>query len=302
MIARYQRLIQHPAVFGALTGLTRRQFDDLFADVAARLAQAEQARLSRPNRRRAIGGGHPFALSTRDQVLLTVVWLRRYPIFEVLGFLFGISQETAVRTVARVLPVLEAAGLDTMRLPDPGKGHRPHLEALLADTPELAVIVDTFEQRVQRPQDRAEADTYYSGKKKQHTLKSQVAVDERDGRIVDVPPSVRGPTADLTLLKQSGLLERLPAGVGALGDLAFVGITALHPLGATPRRKPRGQPRPAEDIAYNTAFARRRVIVEHAIGRLRTYQALSQTDRQQRRQHTARVRAVAGLVNRRLAA
>ena len=302
MIARYQRLIQHPAVFGALTGLTRRQFDDLFADVAARLAQAEQARLSRPNRRRAIGGGHPFALRPRDQVLLTVVWLRRYPIFEVLGFLFGISQETAVRTVARVLPVLEAAGLDTMRLPDPGKGHRPHLEALLADTPELAVIVDTFEQRVQRPQDRAEADTYYSGKKKQHTLKSQVAVDERDGRIVDLPPSVRGPTADLTLLKQSGLLERLPEGVGALGDLAFVGITALHPLGATPRRKPRGQPRPAEDIAYNTAFARRRVIGEHAIGQLRAYQALSQTDRQQRRHHTARVRAVAGLVNRRLAA
>ncbi len=302
MIARYQRLIQHPAVFGALTGLTRRQFDDLFADVAPRLAQAEQARLSRPNRRRAIGGGHPFALRARDQVLLTVVWLRRYPIFEVLGFLFGISQETAVRTVARVLPVLEAAGLDTMRLPDPGKGHRPHLEALLADTPELAVIVDTFEQRVQRPQDRAEADTYYSGKKKQHTLKSQVAVDERDGRIVDVPPSVRGPTADLTLLKQSGLLERLPEGVGVLGDLAFVGITALHPLGATPRRKPRGQPRPAEDIAYNTAFARRRVIVEHAIGRLRAYQALSQTDRQQRRHHTARIRAVAGLVNRRLAA
>ena len=302
MIARYQRLIQYPAVFGALTGLTRRQFDDLFADVAPRLAQAEQARLSRPNRRRAIGGGHPFALRARDQVLLTVVWLRRYPIFEVLGFLFGISQETAVRTVARVLPVLEAAGLDTMRLPDPGKGHRPHREALLADTPELAVIVDTFEQRVQRPQDRAEADTYYSGKKKQHTLKSQVAVDERDGRIVDVPPSVRGPTADLTLLKQSGLLERLPAGVGALGDLAFVGITALHPLGATPRRKPRGQPRPAEDIADNTAFARRRVIVEHTIGRLRAYQALSQTDRQQRRHHTARVRAVAGLVNRRLAA
>ena len=302
MIARYQRLIQHPAVFGALTGLTRRQFDDLFADVAARLAQAEQARLSRPNRRRAIGGGHPFALRPRDQVLLTVVWLRRYPLFEVLGFLFGISQETAVRTVARVLPVLEAAGLDTMRLPDPGKGHRPHLEALLADTPELAGIVDTFEQRVQRPQDRAEADTYYSGKKKQHTLKSQVAVDERDGRIVDVPPSVRGPTADLTLLKQSGLLERLPEGVGALGDLAFVGITALHPLGATPRRKPRGQPRPAEDIAYNTAFARRRVIVEHAIGRLRAYQALSQTDRQRRRHHTARVRAVAGLVNRPLAA
>ena len=302
MIARYNRLSRQPAVFRALTGLSRRQFDALFQDVTPRLAAAEQARLSRPGRQRAIGGGHPFALPPRDQVLLTVVWLRRYPIYEVLGFLFGISQETAVRTVARVLPVLEAAGLDTMRLPDPGKGHRPHLDALLADTPELAVIVDTFEQRVQRPRNRAEADTYYSGKKKQHTLKSQVAIDERDGRIGDVPPSVRGPTADLTLLKQSGLLERLPEGVGPLGDLAYVGIAALHPQGATPRRKPRGQPRPPDDIAYNTAFARRRVKVEHIIGRLRAYQALSQTDRHHRHHHTARVRAVAGLVNRQLAA
>ena len=48
---------------------------------------------------------------------------------------------------------------------------------------------------------------------------------------------------------------------------------------ATPRRKPRGQPRPPEDVAYNTAFAQRRIVVEHSIGRLRRYQALSQTDR-----------------------
>ena len=61
MIARYQRLIQHPAVFGVLTGLTRRQFDDLFADVAPRLVPAEQARLNRPNRRRALGGGRSAA-------------------------------------------------------------------------------------------------------------------------------------------------------------------------------------------------------------------------------------------------
>jgi hypothetical protein len=201
-----------------------------------------------------------------------------------------------------VLPLLEAAGLDTMRLPDPGKGKRPDLDALLRETPALAVIVDTFEQRVQRPRDRAEADTYYSGKKKQHTLKNQVAVRE-DGRIADLAVSARGPTADLALLKASKLLDRLPPDVGAVGDLAYVGIADLHPtgLGATPRRKPRGNPRPAEDVAYNTAFARRRIVVEHTIGRLRAYQALSQTDRHHRQRHTARVRAVAGLVNRQLA-
>ena len=294
----YTHLSRYPVVFRALTGHTLAQFDALLADFAPRFRAAEEARLSRPDRRRARGGGRHAALGTRDQLLLTVVWLRRYPIHAVLGYLFGVDETTALRTVARVLPVLEAAGLATFRLPDPGKGKRPHLDALLADTPGLAVIVDTFEQRVQRPRARAEANTFYSGKKKQHTLKSQIAVDERDGRVVDVPPSVRGPTNDLTLLKESHLLDRLPDGVGALGDLAYVGSAALHPGAATPRRKPRGKPRPAEDSAYNTAFARRRVPVEHTIGRLRCYQALSQTDRHHRRHHTRRVRAVAGLVNR----
>ena len=104
---------------------------------------------------------------------------------------------------------------------------------------------------------------------------------------------------DSTTLKESGLLERLPPEVGALGDLAYVGIAEVHPqgLGATPRRKPRGKPRPAEDVAYNRAFARRRIKVEHTIGRIRCYQAVTQRDRHHRR-HTGRVAAVAGLVNR----
>ncbi len=39
-----------------------------------------------------------------------------------------------------------------------------------------------------------------SGKQQQHTLKSQVAVDELTGEVADVAESVRGPTHDLTLL------------------------------------------------------------------------------------------------------
>jgi hypothetical protein len=302
MARQYRHLHRHPAVFRAMTGLGVAESDALVADVLPRYRAAEHARLSRPARRRAIGGGRKYALPLRDHLLLAVVWLRRYPTNVVLGYLFGASEYIALRAVQRVVPLLEAAGLGTMRLPDPGRGHRRDLDALLAETPALAVLIDTFEQRVQRPKDRGEADGYYSGKRKQHTLQSQVAVDERDGRIVDVAPSARGPTADITLLGRSGLLARLPDGVGALGDLAYLGMAGLHPTGlaATPRRKPRGKPRPPEDVAYNTAFARRRVKAEHGIGRLRRYEALAQTDRHHRRGHTARVRAVAGLVNRQL--
>ncbi|MFN8456726.1 MAG: transposase family protein [Anaerolineae bacterium] len=302
MILRYQYLSQNEHVFKAMTGLRLVEFDELVQDVLPGYAEAEEKRLSGPDRKRAIGGGPDFELAARDQILLTVVWLRKYPTYEVLGYLFGTSDTTVGRYISRVLPLLEAAGRDTMRLPNPGRKRRRQLDDLLKETPELAVIIDTFEQAVQRPQKRAEADPYYSGKKKRHTLKSQVAVDEDSGQIVDVAASTHGPTADLTVLKQSGLLDRLPPGVGAIADLAYVGLASLHPsgLGATPRRKPRGQPRPAEDIAFNTAFSRRRIKVEHTIGRVRRYEALNQTDRHHRTRHTARVVAVAGLVNRQI--
>jgi hypothetical protein len=308
MILSEVRLREVPAAFRAMTGLQIEEFDALARDLVpavAAAAAAEQDRRRGRARRRAAGGGHPFALSFRAQLLLTVIWLRVYPTCPVLGFLFGISHPTVLRTIARVLPILEQAGRDTMRLPGhgrPGRRSRRDLPELRAAIPELAVIVDTFEQRVQRPRDRAEADRYYSGKKKQHTLKTQLATDRQTGQIVDVPDSVCGPTNDLALLKASGLLDRLDPDVGALGDLAYVGIAPLPPagLGFTPRRKPREKPRPPEDIAYNAAFAAERIAVEHTIGRLRRYQALAQLDRHHRQAHSARVRAVAGLVNRQL--
>lgn len=301
---RYSYLNAYPNVFLKMTGLRVSEFDRLVEDIMPFLSVAEIQRLSRPDRQRELGGGRNAALAGRDQVLVTVTWLRVYPTHDVLGYLFGVSAITVGRIIQRVLPILEQAGQDTMRMPDPGKKRRRHLDELLQDTPELAVVIDSFEQKVQRPKDPNERDGFYSGKKKTHTLKSQVAVHEETGQLVDVSESVPGPTADLKLLEQSGLMNRLPDGVGGLGDLAYLGLDKLHPqgLGASPRRKPRGRERPPEDGMYNAAFSRRRIIVENTIGRLRRYQSLTQTDRQHRQDHTARVRAVAGLVNRQLAA
>lgn len=302
MICRFDNLRRYPTVFLKMTGLRLNEFADLLDDMLPRLATAQQARLHRSTRRRAIGGGRHADLFARDQILLAVIWLRQYPTNEVLGFLFAVSDSTVSRVVNRLVPLLEASGKDTMRMPDPGRKHRKELDALLKETPALAVIIDTFEQKVQRCKDPKQADKHFSGKKKQHTLKPQVVVNEHDGTLCDVSESVVGPTADLTLLKQSGLLERLPAGVGAIGDLAYVGIAEAHPqkLGATPRRKPRGKERPEEDVCFNRAFSKRRIKVEHTIGRMRRYQSLAQTDRHHRKNHTARTRAVAGLVNRQI--
>src|SRR5262245_52790872 len=300
MITRLDTLRTHPAVFRHLTGLTVAVFDALAAEVVPAVEAAHRAALDRPGRQRAVGGGDDFDLATADQVLLTVVWLRPYPTNEALGFLFGVSDSTASRARTRCRPGLEQSGRDTMRMPDPGPGRRKRLPALLRDTPGLAVVVDSFEQRTQRPKRRPRA--YYSGKKKAHTLKSPVAVDEESGRFVDVSESVPGRWADIKLLRRSRLLRRRPEGVGGIGDLGCGGIGALHPpgLGASPRRKPRGRERPPGDRKYNRAFRRRRIVVEHGIGRLRRFRAVAHLNRHPRTGHAGRVRAIAGLVNRML--
>jgi DDE superfamily endonuclease/Helix-turn-helix of DDE superfamily endonuclease len=218
MIFRREHLGQHPAVSRRMTGLSPQAFDEMLPGLPQAFHADRRRRLGGKDRRRAIGGGDTFDLGPADQFLLTVVWLRHYPTQECLGYLFGVSDSTALRAARRCLPILERAGKGTMRLPDPGRFNRRPLPRLLEETPALAVIVDTFEQRAQRPKRRQRA--YYWGKKKAHTLKSQVAVDE-DGHVVDVGVSRPGPTADLKVFRRSGLAGRLArAGVGALGDLA----------------------------------------------------------------------------------
>jgi len=126
-------------------------------------------------------------------------------------------------------------------------------------------------------------------------------VAEVPGRIVDVADSVPGPTADSRVLKGSVLPGRLPPGTGLMGDSAYQGIDKFHPEGDSPRKKPKGQPRPDEDRSDNREIARRRIQAEHSIGRLRRFEALTARDRQHRAGPTRRVCAVVGLVNRQLA-
>lgn len=297
---KYYHLSYYPTAFLKMTGLRVAEFDQLVRDVIPLFVKAEDKRLERSDRQREVGGGRRASLDARDQILLTVIWLRLYPTQDVLGYFFGVSQAVVSNYIAHTLPVLEQAGRDTMRMPDPGRKRRKSLDKLLGEIPEVMVVVDSFEQKVQRPKDKDEQGSYFSGKKKMHTLKSQVTVDEETGEIADVSESVPGPTADITLLDQSGVLSDLPDGVGALGDLAYQGIADRHRHGFCPRKKPRGTPRPPEDKAYNMAFSSCRIIVENTSGRMRRYQSITQADRHHRKYHTARVVAIAGFANRQI--
>src|SRR5260370_18276230 len=79
MILRYAYLSRSPRVFLSMTGQRVAEFDALVRDLLPAYAAAEQARLRRPDRQRAIGGGRPLAPPPPPPFLLVVGRLRPYP-------------------------------------------------------------------------------------------------------------------------------------------------------------------------------------------------------------------------------
>src|SRR5262249_35868916 len=174
---------------------------------------------------------------------------------------------------------------------------------VMAAFPEVGVIIDSKEQRVLRPRGYDAQKPYYSGKKKAHTVKTQVVVDPR-GRIEGVSASVPGgANHDLPLLCGSGVLEQLAEGEAAMVDKGYVGVKNYYPDTpvVTPLKAGPGHPLTAEQQAFNRQVARCRIVVEHTMAQLNRFTVLRQVFRgQQRGRHGQVIRVVAKLVNRRL--
>lgn len=304
----YEWLRGKPQRFQRLTGLSVEAFDRLARTVEPLWSAAERKRLSRQNRQRAIGGGTPYKLrALENKLLCALVFLRTYPTYEFLGLLFGLHLSNADRLLKRVLPVLAEATGETVRLPKRRKGQKKigSLEEFFREFPDLKdVIVDATEQPTRHPKDAVEQRRHFSGKRKQHTLKTQLLVSRRSGRILHVSETVPGSIHDRKLLEASGLLDQLRDRTTVRGDLGYLGTARDHPRLdiCLPRRKWRGRPRRAADVRRNRVLACQRIGVEHAIRRCKIFRVLGETYRQRRERYNGIFRVVAGLANLSLAA
>ena len=235
---------------------------------------------------------------------MTLVWLRVYPTYTLLGYFFGLDQSNAWRNTADVLAVLETLGDFRCDRPDADPQRRPldSPTAVRDAFPDVRLVIDTKEQRIRRPAGEFAAQKpYYSMKKKAHTLKTQLAV-RPDGRIASVGASVPGGSKhDKTLLQESGLLERLAPGEGAMADKAYDSLRDEYPDVPliVPRPARRNHPLTAHEKVANRFIARYRIVVEHVIAQLTRFTVLRQVYRGARAAHTRVVRVVAHLVNRR---
>jgi len=250
----------------ALLGLTVAALSELLAKVLPELLHRRQAeRIRRPDRQRAVGGGRRRQLKPYQEVLLTLIYLRHNVAHAVVGELFGVSADTSENTFHEVVFVLR--DVCPANRWDAEKKWKKGEPSWTPDTVER-VLLDSFESPVRRPSRQDRQRRVYSGKKKRHTLKSQVVTDTQ-GEILDLEPGHRGPTADKRLYEQSTVAEQYPQ-AAKQGDLAYQGIAGVQ----VPHKKPRGGQLTAEQRAENRRLAAVRVHVEHGIRRIKGWRIL----------------------------
>lgn len=280
-----RRLRRNPGTFRQLTGITPAVFDRLLAELEPRHRQAEAKRQARRPRQRKPGAGPKHTLDLADRLLMLLMYYRTYTTHAVLGFLFGLDDSNVGRNMNPLQPLL--AGL--FRIPE----RRVELET--EEVREL--FFDATERPIPRPA-RGQR-RFYSGKRKRHTVKHQVVVVRKRKaagqpqrvRVAAVSGAFPGKTHDKRVYDRTRVV--CPPGVKRTGDTAYQG-TGLD----TPARRPRKGSLTAEQKAGNRRVSKRRIVVEHGIGKMKVWRIASERYRNRRRSHTLMMKNVAGLHNR----
>ena len=298
----YVMLAKQPSSFRNLTGISLLEFEDLFPQFEALWIQAENERLERPSRQRGQGAGRKYRLDLRSQLVMTLVWLHLYLSLDTLGFLFGVHKSSISRNTRRVLKVLRQLGEDTLWWSEPpSKFEGRNLREALAICPDLLTILDVMETPIERPQARGPRDRHYSAKKKAHTRKTGLIVNEQ-GQLRGLTRSRPGRTHDLAVFRESGLLPGLPLESVAVADKGFDGLHAdlpAHRL-AIPHKARRQHPLDEAQVWANRDVACQRIVVENTICELKHFKVLVDRFRQSAEQLDDAVRAILALINPRI--
>ena len=149
------------------------------------------------NRINAPGGGRKELLLIQEQVCLCLFYLRQMPTFQVLGMLFGISKTEANDTFHYWIPIIR--DILPSSLLEQVSNNESNLLFPQEVLTSFRLLVDSLEQPIYRDSDQKEQQKHFSGKKRQHTLKSLMIGIPEGKDIVEVEVGVPGPTADIKL-------------------------------------------------------------------------------------------------------
>ena len=135
---------------------------------------------------------------------------------------------------------------------------------------------------------------FYSGKKKRHTLKSQVIVDKRSKKVICTAFS-NGKKRDFRLFKESKVhWTEKTCGVT---DSGYTGIKKLQKNSRLPKKSSKKKPLTTEEKKQNRAISSERVVNENVIGSLKRFKIVSDRYRNRRKRFGLRFNLIAGIHN-----
>lgn len=311
-----QSLFKNPIKLRRCTGLTLEQFNELSVHLELLWDEAEEKRLSslNPNRKRAIGAGHPYTLKTiKEKLFSLLLYYKTYSAFWLLGLIVGLDASNVCRLIQRLRPLLEKAAdpelevyLKKVTL-DIQKGRKKisSFEELKKEFPEIAeILIDATEQQRQRPSQRPKKNKrsqkkYYSGKKKKHTLKTQIVVNS-SGRILEVSKTYPGSIHDFEVFRRERTAKSILEDAKTYLDKGYTGVKKEHPLlnFLIPFKRNRWKKELSRsEKIYNTKLAKKRVMVEHVLAKLKKYRILSDIFRNRVKDYNQDFRNIASLIN-----
>ncbi len=250
--------------------------------------EKQKTRLIRP------GGGAKPKLSVEDQIVLTLIYLRQSLTFQVLGLLFQVSESTANNIFNYWLTILKD-GLPPSLIEQVRKNEEDE-EKFSEILTEYELIVDSAEQQIPRPGDYDRQKEFYSGKKKNNTLKNQLIVLPHGADLVDLSAGKRGPESDINLWREQQDIFAVEQKFS--GDKAYVGESQIK----TPMKKPYKGELTEEQKEENKQFSSLRVFVEHVIRTVKIFRAAGDKFRLNINKYESVISLVCGLVRLRIGA
>ena len=181
----YARIKDKPKKLLALTGLTHAEFADLlvaFQTVSQPNPTVTQQ--GQPRQRKVGGGRRATLLLAEDRLLFILVYVKTYPLQEIMAELFDLDVSNVNEWIHRLLPLLRDALDELGVLPE------RDAQAVAQAQASQTVILDGTERRRQRPKNPEKQVLHYSGKKKAHTDKNLVVAERKTRRVTYLSPTL----------------------------------------------------------------------------------------------------------------
>ena len=124
-----------------------------------------------------------------------------------------------------------------------------------------------------------------------------MVVEQSSGRIL-ATAFCAGHTHDFALFKRSRLW--LSQSCRCIGDAGYRGLSRWHRNSQTPHKKSKHHPLTPEQKVENRQLSSERMVVEHALGRLKVFRILSERYRNRRKRFGLRFKLLAAVSNHQL--